>query len=106
MPTTRVILPPLGIFGLWLASRARHAYPPVRVLTSRAYRLVRLAYQLISQQPAVLFSQNKSAISNQPTVFFSQNKPAPATSQPNMLNFATFLRHLPPLNRRRTGSCV
>jgi hypothetical protein len=37
MPTTRVILPPLGIFGLWLASRARHAYPPVRVLTSRAY---------------------------------------------------------------------
>jgi hypothetical protein len=39
---------------------------------------------LISHQPAVLFSQNKSATSNQPTVFFSQNKPAPAVShQPN-----------------------
>jgi hypothetical protein len=35
---------------------------------------------LISHQPAVLFSQNKSAISNQPTVLFSQNKPAPAIS--------------------------
>jgi hypothetical protein len=33
---------------------------------------------LISHQPAVLFSQNKSAISNQPAVLFSQNKPAPA----------------------------
>jgi hypothetical protein len=39
---------------------------------------------LISHQPTVLFSHNKSAISNQPTVFFSQNKPAPAIShQPN-----------------------
>jgi hypothetical protein len=39
---------------------------------------------LISHQPAVLFSQNKSATSNQPTVLFSQNKPAPAVShQPN-----------------------
>jgi hypothetical protein len=39
---------------------------------------------LISHQPAVLFSQNKSATNNQPTVFFSQNKPAPAVShQPN-----------------------
>jgi hypothetical protein len=38
----------------------------------------------ISHQPAVLFSQNKSATSNQPTVFFSQNKSAPAIShQPN-----------------------
>jgi hypothetical protein len=35
---------------------------------------------LISHQPAVLFSQNKSAISNQPTVLFSQSKPAPAIS--------------------------
>jgi hypothetical protein len=33
---------------------------------------------LISHQPAVLFSQNKSATSNQPAVLFSQNKPAPA----------------------------
>jgi hypothetical protein len=39
---------------------------------------------LISHQPAVLFSQNKSATSNQPTVLFFQNKPAPAVShQPN-----------------------
>jgi hypothetical protein len=39
---------------------------------------------LMSHQPAVLFSQNKSATSNQPTVLFSQNKPAPAVShQPN-----------------------
>jgi hypothetical protein len=36
--------------------------------------------RLISHQPAVLFSQNKSATSNQPTVLFSQNKPAPAIS--------------------------
>jgi hypothetical protein len=33
---------------------------------------------LISHQPTVLFSQNKSAISNQSTVLFSQNKSAPA----------------------------
>jgi hypothetical protein len=39
---------------------------------------------LISHQPAVLFSQNKSAITNQSAVLFSQNKPAPAIShQPN-----------------------
>jgi hypothetical protein len=36
--------------------------------------------RLISHQPAVLFSQNKSATSNQPAVLFSQNKPAPAIS--------------------------
>jgi hypothetical protein len=39
---------------------------------------------LISHQPAVLFSQNKSATSNQPAVLFSQNKSAPVIShQPN-----------------------
>jgi hypothetical protein len=39
---------------------------------------------LISHQPAVLFSQNKSATSNQSAVLFSQNKPVPAIShQPN-----------------------
>jgi hypothetical protein len=39
---------------------------------------------LIGHQPAVLYSQNKSATSNQTAVLFSQNKPAPATShQPN-----------------------
>jgi hypothetical protein len=42
--------------------------------------LVALFVWLISHQPAVLFSQNKSAISNQPTVHFSQNKPAPVIS--------------------------
>jgi hypothetical protein len=40
--------------------------------------------RLISNQPAVLFSQNKPATSNQPAVLFSQNKSAPAIShQPN-----------------------
>jgi hypothetical protein len=39
---------------------------------------------LISHQPAVLFSKNKSATSNQPAVLLSQNKPAPAVShRPN-----------------------
>jgi hypothetical protein len=42
--------------------------------------LLALFVWLISHQPAVLFSQNKSAISNQPIVLFSQNKPAPAIS--------------------------
>jgi hypothetical protein len=38
----------------------------------------------ISHQPAVFFSQNKSAARNQPAVFFSQNKSAPVIShQPN-----------------------
>jgi hypothetical protein len=35
---------------------------------------------LINHQPAVLFSQNKSAISNQTTVLFSQNKATPTIS--------------------------
>jgi hypothetical protein len=43
---------------------------------------------VISHQPAVLFSQNKSATSNQPAVLFSQNKSAPATSQTNRLQIA------------------
>jgi hypothetical protein len=39
---------------------------------------------LISHQPALLFSQNKSATNNQPTVLFPQNKSAPAIChQPN-----------------------
>jgi hypothetical protein len=39
---------------------------------------------LISYQPAVFSSRNKSAINNQPAVLFSQNKPALAIShQPN-----------------------
>jgi hypothetical protein len=35
---------------------------------------------LISHQPAVLFSQNKSATSNQLAILFSQNKPVPVIS--------------------------
>jgi hypothetical protein len=35
---------------------------------------------LISNQPTVLFSQNKPVTSNQPALFFSQNKSAPTTS--------------------------
>jgi hypothetical protein len=50
-----------------------------------AKELNALFVSLISHQPAVLFSQNKSAVSNQPIVLFSQNKPAPTTSQPNRL---------------------
>jgi hypothetical protein len=38
---------------------------------------------LISYQPVVFFSQNKSANSNQSVVLFSQNKSLPATSQTN-----------------------
>jgi hypothetical protein len=53
-----------------------HAYANLHVLA--------LFVWLISHQPAVLFSQNKSAINNQPAALFSQNKPAPAIShQPN-----------------------
>jgi hypothetical protein len=40
---------------------------------------------LISNQPTILFSQNKPATSNQTPVLFSQNKSAPATSQTNRL---------------------
>jgi hypothetical protein len=43
--------------------------------------IYRLFVWLISHRPAVLFSQNKSAISNQPTILFSQNKSASATRQ-------------------------
>jgi hypothetical protein len=59
-----------------------------RVLSSSFGALSYLTYALfawlISHQPAVLFSHNKSATNNQPAVLFSQNKPAPAIShQPN-----------------------
>jgi hypothetical protein len=50
---------------------------------------------LISHQPIVFFSQNKSATSNQPTVLFFQNKSAPAVSQTNRLLTATrYMRSL------------
>jgi hypothetical protein len=43
-----------------------------------------LFISLIIHQPAVRFSQNKSATNNQPAVLFFQNKPAPAINhQPN-----------------------
>jgi hypothetical protein len=49
-----------------------------------AKRILSLFVRLISQQPAILFSQNKPTTSNQPTVLFSQNKSASAIShQPN-----------------------
>jgi hypothetical protein len=48
------------------------------------WRTYGLFVWLISDQPAVFFSQNKPATSNQPPVLFSQNKSALATShQPN-----------------------
>jgi hypothetical protein len=67
-----------------------HARKPMLILMTSGYMIfmpVRLAYQ-----PPVssTFFQNKSAISNQPTVLFSQNKSASATSQTNMLIVSTF----------------
>jgi hypothetical protein len=50
--------------------------------------LLRLFVWLISHQPTVLFSHNKSATNNQPAVLFSQNKSAPAIS------------HQPPAKRK------
>jgi hypothetical protein len=56
----------------------------VKTPKAELQRICALFAWLISHQPAVLFSQKKSATSNQPTVLFSQNKPAPAVShQPN-----------------------
>jgi hypothetical protein len=55
-----------------------------------AMLLCALFVWLISHQPAVLFSQNKSAISNQPTVIPSQNKPAPAISHQPTEQAGTF----------------
>jgi hypothetical protein len=53
-------------------------------LTNISYETNALFVWLISHQPTVLFSQNKSAITNQQAVLFSQNKAAPAIShQPN-----------------------
>jgi hypothetical protein len=59
---------------------ARSCYRATRrELTWSNCKICVLFVWLISHQPAVLFSQNKSAISNQPTVLFSQ-KPAPDIS--------------------------
>jgi hypothetical protein len=52
----------------------------VRAKAADQASIIALFAWLISHQPTVLFSQNKSATSNQPAVFFSQNKSAPATS--------------------------
>jgi hypothetical protein len=47
-------------------------------------RIFALLVWLMSHQPTVLFSHNKSATSNQPAVFISHNKSTPAIShQPN-----------------------
>jgi hypothetical protein len=48
-------------------------------LDSSSFQMNMFAW-LISHQPAILFSHNKSATSNQPAVLFSQNKPAPGIS--------------------------
>jgi hypothetical protein len=62
------------------------------VVLSIALSLVPVFVSLTSHQPAVLFSQNKSAIGNQLTVLFFQNKSAPAIShQPKE---QTALNHL------------
>jgi hypothetical protein len=65
------------------ASRGRQPTMPARQSAPLEIGLA-LFVRLISHQPAVLFSQNKSATNNHPVVLFSQNKPAPAIShQPN-----------------------
>jgi hypothetical protein len=58
---------------------------------------------LISHQPAVFFSQNKSVISNQTTILFSQNKSAPAMNRMAARTIptghggrATIRGHIPP----------
>jgi hypothetical protein len=56
----------------------------VRAKAADQASIIALFAWLISHQPTVLFSQNKSATSNQPTILFTQNKPAPVIShQPN-----------------------
>jgi hypothetical protein len=64
-------------FLLVLVSAAAAALCPPHLLTA-APPLYALFVWLISHQPTVLFSQNKSATSNQPAILFSQNKSAPA----------------------------
>jgi hypothetical protein len=58
---------------------------PIQIEMSKKYMTLHALFAwLISHQPTVLFSQNKSATNNQPAVLFSQNKPAPVIShQPN-----------------------
>jgi hypothetical protein len=54
------------------------------VTTVYTFKGVAMFFWLISHQPPVFFSQNKSATSNQPSILFSQNKSAPTIShQPN-----------------------
>jgi hypothetical protein len=63
--------------------RVAHVNLPLRTQITGSIRHALFVW-LISHQPAVLFSQNKSATSNQPTLLFSHNKSAPAIShQPN-----------------------
>jgi hypothetical protein len=62
----------------WCVLQQNRETPTLGICQSNA-----LFVWLISHQPTVLFSQNKSATGNQPTVLFSQNKSAPAPSQSN-----------------------
>jgi hypothetical protein len=64
--------------------RLRSFLPKINAKSAISWCLVPTPCSLVSHQPAVLFSQNKSATNNQPAVLFSQNKSAPAIShQPN-----------------------
>jgi hypothetical protein len=73
-------------------------------LTDRLSLINTLFAWLITHQPTVLFSHNKSANTNQPTVLFSRKKPAnrtflseknlhqpSATSQTNRLQHLSFV---------------
>jgi hypothetical protein len=70
-----------------LERRLKQVFASILLILASQLVLERFALfaWLISNQPTVLFSQNKPATSSQPTVLFSQNKPAPATSQTNRL---------------------
>jgi hypothetical protein len=62
------------IILVWPSLSQLHMFREKKVIYSWTDR------QTNSNQPAVLFSQNKPAISNQTAVLFPQNKPAPAIS--------------------------
>jgi hypothetical protein len=57
--------------------------------------------RLLSHQPAVLFSQNKSATSHQPAVLFSQNKSA-TSNQPAVL----FFQNKPAISHQADSSII
>jgi hypothetical protein len=61
-------------------TRGRPKFERILLVRFCWWVVVALFVCLISHQPAVLFSQNKSSVSNQPTVLFFQNKSAPGIS--------------------------